>query len=192
MAHPTYQRALAAWRLRKRSEDSAVHPSHYHGSLSRKPRVIRRAFSEAARLSQALSRGHSRTRMAASVGHDILWRAKRNAFRQALSQHRVTEAGACRILCLLVAGGARGRELACLGDPTGLGAPVPDRALPLMGLHNMITIEERPVGAGRHPGVSVVATEHGRRFAREAASLLAPAPQAPPITAPGTCDGAGA
>ena len=158
--------------------------------------MIRRAFSEVARLSRALSSGLSRGRLrshtAYSVGHDILWRAKRNAFRRALSQHGVTEAEACKILGLLVASPAGGCELALLGGLTGVEAPVIDRALPLMGLQNMVTIEERPVGTERRPAVWVAATDHGRRYVREAASALVAALEASPTVAPKTRNGVGA
>src|SRR5215207_8402492 len=157
--------------------------------------MIRRALSVAARLSRALSSGLSRGRLrshtAYSVGHDILWRAKRNAFRLGLSQHGVTEAEACKILGLLVASPTGGCELALLGGLTGLKAPVLERAVPLMGLHNMITLEERSVGTERRLVVWVAATDHGRRYAREAASALVAALEAPPAMAPETRDGAG-
>jgi hypothetical protein len=194
VAHPFYQRPLPARRVGKR-RDSAVHPSHYRGTSSRKPRVIRRTFSGVARLSRAfssgLSRGRWRPHTGGSAGRDILWRAKCNAFRLALSQHGVTEAEACKILGLLVTSPAGGCELALLANLTGLKAPVLDRALPLIGLQNMVTIEERPVGTERRPVVWVAATDHGRRYAREAASLRAPALEASPAMAPETGNGAG-
>jgi len=142
-------------------------------------------------LSSGLSRGRLRSHTAYSVGHDILWRAKRNAFRLGLSQHGVTEAEACKILGLLVASPAGGCELALLGRLTGLKAPVLERALPLMGLQSMVSIEDRSLGTERRPVVWVAATDQGRRYAREAAPVLVAALEAPPAMAPETCDGAG-
>ena len=160
------------------------------------PCVIRRAFWGAVRVSWAFYSGLSRWRWrphaGGSAGRDILWRAKRNAFRRALSQHGVTEAEACKILGLLVASPAGGCELVRLGSLTGLKAPVLDRALPLMGLQNMVTLEERPVGTERRLVVWVAATDHGRRYVREAASVLAPALEASLAIAPETRNGAGA
>jgi hypothetical protein len=179
VAHPTYQRPLAARRLRKREDDSALPRLRYGGRRSRKPGVIRRVFSEAARLSRRLWRGHSRRGMAGSVGHDILWKAKRNAFRRALSQHGITEAEACAVLRPLVASGRGGCELVRLADLAGLEAADLDRALPLMGLQNIVAIEERVTGVRRRPVVWVAATDGGRRFFREAYCALFTAVQGP-------------
>lgn len=142
--------------------------------------------------------GGRRAEAAPTIENDILWRAKRNAFRQALSQHDLTEAEACAILRSVVANGRGGCKLVRLADLTGLDAVVLDRALALMGLQNFVAIEER--AAGVRPVVWVVATDSGRRFVGETASAFFTALEAPAAVLPetgtgpagGSCNGAGA
>ncbi len=128
-----------------------------------------------------LLRGRPRSRDAAGpASRDVLWRAKRNAFRRALLDHGVSESDAREILRPLVGSQAGGCELARLGQLTGLDAQVLDRVVPLMGLQNLITIEERTGGTSR-PVLWIIVTEHGSRYAREAA----PVPGALPGTSRG-------
>lgn len=102
-------------------------------------------------------------------GRDILWRAKRNTFRRALADHGVREEETARILRLLAGSDTGACELALLGSLAGATPSTLDNTLSLMGLHNLVTIEER-YGAKRcRPKVYVVVTEHGLRYAREVA-----------------------
>jgi hypothetical protein len=117
--------------------------------------------------------------MAGSSGRDILWKAKRNAFRRALSQHGITEAETCAVLRPLVASGRGGCELVRLAHLASLEVANLDRVLPLMGLQNMVAIEERTTGVRRRPVVWVAATDGGRRFFREAYCALFTASQGP-------------
>jgi hypothetical protein len=128
----------------------------------------------------------NRGRGGASAGAaecDVLWRAKRNAFRRALLDHGLTEVQVHVILGHLGAGGC---QLALLGRLTGLGPRVLDRAVPLMGLQNFVTVQERYARGRSGPVLWVVPTEDGLRYAREA-SAGAPAAQE---TASGTAWGA--
>jgi len=98
----------------------------------------------------------------------------------------VSEAEACAILEALIASGQGGCELVRLvrlARLTGLEDAVLDRALPLMGLQNIVAIEERPTGLRRTPVVWVVATDGGCRFVRESASALFSALRAPGVAA---------
>lgn len=108
----------------------------------------------------------------------MLWRAKRNAFRRALLNHGVTEHQAREILRFLASREAGGCELVLIGRLTGLGAQVLDRMVPLMGLHNLITIEERSRCGGLRPILWVSPTGHGLLYAGGVAA--APAGPATP------------
>lgn len=132
--------------------------------------MLGRAISAVAdRLLSRAKDGHE----ASPRGRDVLWTAKRNAFGRALVEHGVAEGEAARILRLLALSGTGICELSLLGTLAGAASSTLDRALPLMGLHNLVTIEERS-GAGspgHRPEVYVVVTEHGLRYAREASPL---------------------
>jgi hypothetical protein len=101
-------------------------------------------------------------------GRDVLWRAKCNALHRALADHDLSTPQARAILCRLSATRDRGCELARLGSLTGIDAGVLDRAVPLLGLLNFISVREtRPEGCSGPAVVWVSATEHGLRYASE-------------------------
>ena len=107
-------------------------------------------------------------------GHDVLWRAKCNALHRALADHDLTPHQARAILCRLSAARNHGCELAGLEGLTGVDAGVLDRAVPLLGLQNFVTVSETsPRGCSR-PLLWVSATEHGLRYAAEAFAALVP------------------
>lgn len=158
-------------------------------------RLLRRVLSVAktfgARLAPGCIRGG-----ASETGRsrDVLWQAKRNAFRRALSDHNLNEAQACRILASLLIRtprcGARGYarsyapgcELARLDSLSGLNASVLEQAVPLMGLQGFITVEQRNVAGRTSTILWVSATDHGIRYAAETDPLLL---QRPVITTTG-------
>ena len=181
-----------------RGEGTGRHNADHGGSpLGRGTALVGRALACLARAFRAADDGPSpgedavgrRQESAPAIENDILWKAKRNAFRQALSQHDLTEAEACAILRSLVDSGRDGCELVRLADLTGLEAMVLDSALALMGLQNIVTIEERAAGVRRRPVVWVVATEAGQRFIRETAPASSAALEAPAAVVPGPGEG---
>jgi hypothetical protein len=106
----------------------------------------------------------------------VLWRAKCNALHRALADHDLPTQQARTILCRLSTADGYGCELARLARLTGVDAGVLDRAVPLLGLQNFITVSETsPRGCSR-PVLWVFATEHGLRYAAEA--FAAPVPGA--------------
>ncbi len=108
-------------------------------------------------------------------GRDVLWRAKRNALHRALAGHDLTVHQARVILCRLSATRDCGCELACLGWLSGFEDAVLDRAVPLLGLQNFITIREQDARGYSAPVLWISITEHGLRYAAEASSReLAP------------------
>lgn len=105
--------------------------------------------------------------------NDILWQAKTNALRRALTDHNLTQPDTLRLLAAL-ATNTRGYELASLPRITGLAEAVLERAVPLLGLQNFIRVElrvERRPCLRRPPAVMWVSpTEHGLRYVAEAFS----------------------
>lgn len=110
-------------------------------------------------------------------GRDVLWQARCNAFRRALSDYELTEDQACRILDSLIGGGPgrrelgdydRGCELSRLGSLSGIGPNDIERAVPLMGLQGFIAVEQRSISGHPVPILWVSATEHGIRYTGEA------------------------
>jgi len=104
-------------------------------------------------------------------GHDVLWSAKCNALHWALADHDLTTHQARAILCRLSTADGYGCELARL---TGVDADVLDRAVPLLGLQNFITVSETSPRGRSRPVLGVFATEHGLRYAAEASAALVP------------------
>lgn len=104
------------------------------------------------------------------TGHedrDVLWQAKCNALRRALEHHRLTQLDARRVLSLLAAFGERGCELDRLEPLTGLFAEDLERAVLLLGLHNLIEVQKRTSYAHSEFVLWACATGHGRRYASE-------------------------
>ncbi len=159
MANPSYQRPYDA---------APYAPRERPGLRTTGGLMLGRAISAVA--ARLLSRQRTEHGVAPR-GRDVLWRAKRNAFSRALAEHGVTEGEAARILRLLGLSGTGICELSLLGALAGAAPATLDRTLPLMGLHNLVTIEERSGTDGYRPEVYVVVTEHGLRYARESAPL---------------------
>lgn len=113
-------------------------------------------------------------------GRDVLWRAKCNALHRALADHDLSTPQARAILCRLSATRGRGCELASLGSLTGIDAGVLDRAVPLLGLQNFISVREtRPEGCSGPTVLWISATEHGLRYASEAFASFSGGPRDP-------------
>ena len=100
----------------------------------------------------------------------MLWRAKCSALHRALVDHGLSAVQVSVILCRLSGARGHGCEFARLGLLTGVDAGVLDRAVPLLGLQNFVTVSEASPRGSAGPVLWVFATEHGLRYAAEASA----------------------
>jgi hypothetical protein len=111
------------------------------------------------------------------AGRDVFAETKRRATRRALLSGGVREEDARRILSLLSSVG--GCRLGTLGGLSGLPEGYLSRALGVLGLQNLITLEERHVCGDGCPDRRRVAwveiTNEGLKFASQLAPEGAPA-----------------
>ena len=176
MANPFYQPSVP--RPAARTDRAGAAPAFA-------AEVIRRfvSFARALRLPDLRRRRRDCARSGAgqqgSCGRDVLWRAKCNALHRSLADHDLTNDHARILLCRLSAARGHGSELVRLGSLTGVDACVLDRAVPLLGLQNFISVHETTPGGCSGPVLWVAATEHGLRYAAETLEACGTASQGP-------------
>lgn len=168
MEHPFYQPPMP------RPPADGPAPAH------RSSRFLRRVIRAVLCPRYLLARRGGGRRGHGHPGRDVLWRAKCNALHRALADHDLSTHQARAILCRLSATRGRGCELARLGSLTGIDAGVLDRAVPLLGLQNFISVREtRPEGCSGPAVLWISATEHGLRYASEVFASFSGGPRDP-------------